>query len=64
MIEYHLDHLYSYNATLQIPFEVIGPTPEGIRLNAYVTGGEARGRKSPGNCGSPAVIGSLFALME
>jgi hypothetical protein len=43
MIEYHLDHLYSYNATLQIPFEVIGPTPEGIRLNAYVTGGEARG---------------------
>ena len=45
MIEYHLDHLYSYNATLQIPFEVIGPTPEGIRLNAYVTGGEAQGPK-------------------
>ena len=48
MIEYHIDHLYSYNATLQVPFEVIGPTPEGIRLNVYVTGGEAHGPKLNG----------------
>lgn len=47
-IDYRVEHLYSYNATLQVPFEIIGPTPEGIRLNAYVTGGDAHGPKING----------------
>jgi hypothetical protein len=42
-----LELIMSYNATLTQP-EVIGPTPEGIRVNFYVTGGEARGPKISG----------------
>lgn len=34
-----LDHVFSYNATLTQP-EIIGPVPDVIRANVYVTGGE------------------------
>ncbi len=45
MLEYNLEHLFSYNATLDPP-EVIGPLPEGgVRVNLYVTGGEVNGPK-------------------
>ena len=47
MIDYHLEHLFSYNATLAPP-EVIGPLPEGIRVNVYVTGGAVHGPKLQG----------------
>ena len=30
------------------PPEVIGPVPEGIRVNLYITGGEVTGRKVRG----------------
>lgn len=43
MIDYRLEHLFSYTATLEAPPEVIGPLPEGIRANFYVTGGEVSG---------------------
>lgn len=44
MFEYRLEHIMSYNATLAAP-EVIGPVPEGIRVNFYVTGGIINGPK-------------------
>jgi hypothetical protein len=43
MFEYSMDHLFSYDATLDPAWEVIGPTPQGLRVNAYVTGGSVRG---------------------
>jgi hypothetical protein len=47
MFEYHTEHLFSYSATLQPP-EVLGEMPEGIRVNFWVTGGEAAGPKLRG----------------
>ena len=47
MIDYTLEHIFSYNATLAPP-EVIGPLPEGIRVNVYATGGEVRGPRLQG----------------
>ena len=43
-----LDHLFSYSVTLQGPPEVIGPVPEGVRVNFYVTGGEVTGPRIHG----------------
>lgn len=48
MFKYNMEHLCSYSATLKSPFEVIGPTPEGLRLNGYVTGGEVSGPRING----------------
>jgi hypothetical protein len=42
MFDYKLEHLFSYTARLAPP-EIIGPVPEGIRINMYVTGGEVTG---------------------
>lgn len=47
MFEYRMEYLFSYSATLTPP-EVIGPVPEGIRANFYVTGGSADGPKLRG----------------
>ena len=44
MIDYRLDHIMTYTATLAPP-EVIGPVPEGVRVNFYVTGGIISGPK-------------------
>ena len=44
MFDYSLEHIFSYTATLSPP-EVIGPLPEGVRVNFYVTGGEVKGPK-------------------
>jgi len=43
----HLEYLCSYWATLTPP-EMIGPTPEGLRVNVYVTSGEVFGPKLRG----------------
>jgi hypothetical protein len=43
MFDYNLEHICSYNATLRQPLEVIGETPVGLRVNAYVSGGEISG---------------------
>jgi hypothetical protein len=48
MFDYHLEHLFSYTATLNPDAEIIGPTTEGIRMNYYVTGGEVTGPKLRG----------------
>jgi Protein of unknown function (DUF3237) len=48
MFAYSLEHICSYCAQLQNPLEVIGPVPEGIRINFYVTSGEVTGPKIRG----------------
>ena len=44
MFDYESDRLFSYTVNLDSP-EVIGPVPEGIRANFYVTSGEISGPK-------------------
>jgi hypothetical protein len=46
--DYSLEHIFSYSAILKNPPEIIGPVPEGIRANFYVTGGEVKGPKLNG----------------
>jgi hypothetical protein len=48
MLAYNLEHICSYGAQLQNPPEIIGPVPEGIRINFYVTSGEVTGPKIRG----------------
>jgi hypothetical protein len=48
MIDYKLEHICSYTASLAPTPEVIGPVPEGIKANFYVTGGEVTGPKIRG----------------
>jgi len=43
MFEYDLEHVMSYTVTLNP--EVIGPVPEGFRMNVYVVSGEVNGPK-------------------
>ncbi len=47
MFDYDLEHIFSYTVTLHPP-EVIGPVPEGARVNFYVSSGEATGPKVQG----------------
>ena len=47
MFDYKLEHIFSYTATLQPP-ERIGPVPEGIKANFYVSGGKVEGPKING----------------
>ena len=44
MFKYHLEHILPYTAKLG-EREVIGPVPEGLRVNVHVTGGEVTGPK-------------------
>jgi hypothetical protein len=48
MFKYELEHICSYTATLRQPFEVIGETPVGLRVNAYISGGEIDGPRLRG----------------
>jgi hypothetical protein len=48
MYPFELEHIFSYSASLNPEFEVIGPTPEGLRVNLYATGGEVTGPKLQG----------------
>jgi len=41
--DYRLEYIFSYTATLANLPEVIGPLPEGIRVNYYHTGGHVEG---------------------
>lgn len=47
MIDYALEYIFSYNAILHVP-EVIGPVPEGFRINRHIGGGEVHGPKLRG----------------
>jgi hypothetical protein len=48
MFDYTMEHVFSYTATLRAPPEVIGPVPEGVRVNFYVTGGQVTGPRLQG----------------
>jgi hypothetical protein len=52
MFNYRLEHILSFTARLG-GREVIGPVPDGLRVNVQVTGGEVTG---------PKVAGKLRAL--
>lgn len=43
-----MEHIFSYSVDLDGDMEVIGPTPEGLRVNVYITGGEITGPKVSG----------------
>ena len=47
MFDYRLEHIMSYNAKLGEP-ELIGPGPEGLRVNVYVTEGQVTGPRVSG----------------
>jgi len=48
MPDYSPEYIFSYTAQLQAPPEAIGPTPEGLRVNFFITGGEVRGPRLQG----------------
>lgn len=48
MNDYKLQHICSYTGRLAAPPEVIGPAPEGIRVNFYSSGGEFSGPRLNG----------------
>ena len=48
MLEYTLDHLFSYTAGLVAP-EVIGPAAEGVRVVFYTNGGDITGPRLRGS---------------
>jgi hypothetical protein len=48
MNDYKLEHISSYTGLLAHPPEVIGPVPEGIRVNFYSAGGEITGARVRG----------------
>lgn len=48
MNDYTLEHICSYTGRLRTPPEMIGPVPEGIRVNFYSAGGEFTGPKMRG----------------
>jgi hypothetical protein len=48
LFEYQLEHLFSYRIEWAAPPEVIGPTPEGLRVNFHFVGGELRGPRLTG----------------
>ena len=48
MYPYQMEHICSYSGTLDPNFEVIGPTPDGLRVNIYITGGEVIGPRLNG----------------
>jgi len=45
---YQLEHIFSFDAQLENPPEVIGPVAAGIRINFYCKGGEITGPKLQG----------------
>ena len=59
--DYRLEYIFSYTARVRLPPEVIGPTPDGIRVNFYLTGGEVDGPKLKG---SFAPVGADWLLIR
>src|SRR6266481_1643631 len=59
--DYRPEYIFSYTAQVRLPPEVIGPTPDGIRVNFYVTGGEVDGPKLKGKV---APVGADWLLIR
>jgi hypothetical protein len=45
---YRPEYIFSYTVQLQAPPEPIGPTPAGLRVNFYITGGAVDGPRLTG----------------
>jgi len=43
-----LEHVFTYRVGFDMPPEFIGPTPDGVRITYYVTGGEVEGPRLRG----------------
>lgn len=43
-----LEHLFTYRVGFDLPPELIGPAPDGVRINFYLTGGELEGPRLRG----------------
>jgi len=61
MIDYKLDHILSFTGELAGVPEVIGPLPEGVRVNFYNTGGEITG---PGIHGKVRPVGGDWMMVR
>jgi hypothetical protein len=61
MIDYKLEHIFSYRGALANPPEMIGSVPEGIRVNFYSSGGEITG---PGLRGKIPPVGGDWVTMR
>lgn len=48
MFDFETEHLCSYSVKLKAPPEIIGPVPEGIRINFYIEGGLVSGPRLQG----------------
>jgi hypothetical protein len=48
LLDYKLEHILSYTGRLASQPEVIGPVPEGLRVNFYSAGGEISGPRVQG----------------
>jgi hypothetical protein len=48
MLDYDLQHLFTYTAQIRLPPEVVGPLPDGVRATAYVLGGDMNGPRIRG----------------
>jgi hypothetical protein len=59
--DYRLEYIFSYSAQVRLPPEVIGPTPDGIRANFYIVGGEVDGPKVKGKF---APVGADWMLVR
>jgi hypothetical protein len=46
--DHRLEHLFSYRIAWENPPQVIGPTPEGLRVNFHFVGGEIGGPRLRG----------------
>ena len=48
MLNYSLEPVFSYHVQLIAPPEIIGPVPEGLRINMYTQSGKVTGDKIQG----------------
>ena len=48
MLNYSLEPVFSYQVQLAAPPEIIGPVPEGLRINMYTQRGKVTGEKVQG----------------
>lgn len=55
------EHLFAYTARLHAPPEVIGPVPEGLRINFYIAGGELLGPRLRGRM---LGVGADYSLLR
>ncbi len=59
--DYRPEYIFSYTARVRLPTELIGPTPDGIRANFYVTGGGVEGPRLNGKI---APVGADWLLIR